>query len=452
VQSFWADEALTANAVAGGFGDIWGALDRHAEATPPLYFYATWLWSQLFGSGDGALRSLSAAAGLLTVPAVFALGRRAVSERAGLVAAALVAASPFLVWYSQEARAYALAGLFTGLVLLFYALARDRPSPRHLAGWALCSVLALCSHYFTFFVVIPAALLLVARERGRATLVATGATLLCAAALVVRAQSQSDLTSWIELQPFSDRVEGVVKALVSGPSGAPGQFLGLIAGVVLTAGLGLGVRAALRRPWGLLTELLVVAGAAVLAPFALWIVGADYVFYRYFVFAWLPLAVVVGAGLSSLRGPYPLAAVAVVLAAFVAIDVGIALDEDHQREDWKSLARDLGTPEGARVVIVSPGTVSAPLQHYGHPIRRLDAAELRPTEIAVVGQLPAGWDPPRLPSASSFVQVEDRGYRNLRLVRFRAPRPERLLPVEFAPSRIGRLPGPYIGYDARAWR
>ena len=63
-----------------------------------------------------------------------------VSRRAGLVAAALVATNPFLVWYSQEARSYALlAFLGAGSVLAFgLALRGDarrrsragRPSPR----------------------------------------------------------------------------------------------------------------------------------------------------------------------------------------------------------------------------------------------------------------------------------------------------------------------------------
>ena len=54
------------------------------------------------------LRSLSALAGVATVPVAYLIGAELRGRRAGLMAAALVAVNPMLLWYSQEARAYAL--------------------------------------------------------------------------------------------------------------------------------------------------------------------------------------------------------------------------------------------------------------------------------------------------------------------------------------------------------
>ena len=65
------------------------------------------------------LRSLSALAGVATIPVAFLLGRELRGRRAGLIAAALVAVNPMLIWYSQEARAYALLVLFCALSLLY---------------------------------------------------------------------------------------------------------------------------------------------------------------------------------------------------------------------------------------------------------------------------------------------------------------------------------------------
>src|SRR5438876_576650 len=84
---------------------------RGSGRTPPFYYMLAWGWAKLFGTGEVGLRSLSALAGTLTIPAAYAAGRALSSRRAGLIAAALFAVNPLLVWYSQEARAYALLAL-----------------------------------------------------------------------------------------------------------------------------------------------------------------------------------------------------------------------------------------------------------------------------------------------------------------------------------------------------
>ena len=53
-----------------------------------------------------------------------------VSSRVGLIAALLTAVNPFLVWYSQEARSYALLALLGALSLLFFVRALNSPSRR----------------------------------------------------------------------------------------------------------------------------------------------------------------------------------------------------------------------------------------------------------------------------------------------------------------------------------
>ena len=89
-----------------------------------------------------------------------------VSRRAGLVAAALVAVNPFLVWYSQEARSYALLSLLTAATVLAFGFAL-RGDRRWLAGWAALSTLAIATHYFAVFVVGAEAVWLLAGLRSR---------------------------------------------------------------------------------------------------------------------------------------------------------------------------------------------------------------------------------------------------------------------------------------------
>ena len=116
-QSYWYDEAITVELVQRPFHAMLGAVPT-SESTPPLYYVLAWIWSRMLGTGETGLRSLSAVLGTLTVPATYAGAQALVSRRSALFAAALVAVSPFLVWYSQEARAYALLVLLGALSLV----------------------------------------------------------------------------------------------------------------------------------------------------------------------------------------------------------------------------------------------------------------------------------------------------------------------------------------------
>ena len=108
-QSFWYDEGNSARIaerplaliIAGAAGDI----------HPPLYYTLLHYWRALFGETEFALRMLSVVCGLGLVLFTYLLARRLWSERVGLVAAALLALSPFAIYYSQEARMYALMAL-----------------------------------------------------------------------------------------------------------------------------------------------------------------------------------------------------------------------------------------------------------------------------------------------------------------------------------------------------
>ena len=106
-QSFYLDETVTAWLMQKSFWGMLGALPG-SESAPPLYYVLLWPWAKLWGTGEVGLRSFSALVGTATIPIAYAVAARFASKRAGLIAAALVTVNPLLVWYSQEARVYAL--------------------------------------------------------------------------------------------------------------------------------------------------------------------------------------------------------------------------------------------------------------------------------------------------------------------------------------------------------
>ena len=165
-QSYWFDEAQAAHELHLSFGSMVSQMILH-ETNPPLYFVLGWLWARVFGTGEVGLRSLSALIGTAVIPIAYLCGRELVSRRAGLVAAALAAVSPFLIWYSQEAREYMLLTALCGLSLLYFARAWRDPSGRNIALWAVFSALAVLTHFFAGFLVAPEALWLLYVIRNR---------------------------------------------------------------------------------------------------------------------------------------------------------------------------------------------------------------------------------------------------------------------------------------------
>jgi mannosyltransferase len=127
LQSYWSDEAATVELVKRSLGQMLAAIPN-TQRTPPAYYVLAWLWSHLFGTGEVGLRSLSALFGTLTVLCCYVIARRLAGERAGLIAAALTTVSPILVWYSQEARSYAMLTCLCAASVWLWLRAKDAPS------------------------------------------------------------------------------------------------------------------------------------------------------------------------------------------------------------------------------------------------------------------------------------------------------------------------------------
>jgi hypothetical protein len=125
-KSLWIDEAFS---VWIGWQSIPEALawlvriDQH----PPLYYALLHVWLRL-GDDAATVRALSALLSVLNIPVLYLLGRRLVGSRAGLLAAAILALSPFHVRFAQEARMYALLSLNASLAT--WGLVRLLSDPR----------------------------------------------------------------------------------------------------------------------------------------------------------------------------------------------------------------------------------------------------------------------------------------------------------------------------------
>ena len=323
VQDLWLDEAVTQGLVRMNVHDMLVTLSE-SEATPPLYYLVARSWVVVFGSGEAGLRSLSALVGTLTIPVAYAIGTTLASRKVGLLFAGLVAVSPALVWYSQEARAYALLVLFSALSLLFMARALRDGGGRALGLWALSAMLALLTHYFAaFLIAVEGVWLLAAVPDRRRTVLAAASVGLVGLALLPLAlhQSQQVDLSFIDSIPLSTRLVDVGELMLVGPTGELLDFPAVLVVLALVlAALALLVRE--RRPEVVVAASL-AAGATAL-PVLLALAGADYVLGRNLLAVWLPLAVVVAMGRAAL--------VVALAVASLALVIAVPLDPALQRE------------------------------------------------------------------------------------------------------------------------
>ena len=375
VQSYHHDEVVTATRILPS--SFWHAMDAvgYSESAPPLYYALAWLWTQVTGTGEVGLRSLSALAGVATVPVSYLIGAELRDRAAGVAAAALVAANPMLLWYSQEARAYSLLVLLTSLSLLYFirALGVSRGGgSRSLTLWGIFSGLALATHYFAFFPVAVEALWLLRRRgrdvlRGLAVVAGFGVAL---APLVARQMSYAH-AEWISNFSLGHRLSEAGVTFMLGETGdviarpehlSPAAVPGLLAilALLLVAARG---RAGDRRAAGIS---LTIAAATVGAPLAmaLLVPGLDFFLARNLLPALVPLLVAVAIGCTL---PAARRVGAVLGAALVAYSLGFSvwasISPALQRPDWDRVAAVLGEPTTPRAMVT--WTIGeAPLRYY----------------------------------------------------------------------------------------
>ena len=380
LQSFWADEAVTVGRVLRP--SPWSTLGQvhSSEATPPLYYILAWLWTRVFGHSEVGIRSLSAVFGTATIPVVWWAGRTLVSRAAGIAAAALVAASPAMVWYSQEARAYVLLILLSAVGFGFFAVAVRRREGRVVTWWAVASVLALLTHYFAIFRIVPEALALfvLLPELRRRVVASSAAILAVCGALVPLAVHQANQGHdvWISNISFGTRLDYLVKQFVFGYHGSSSSVLTVVVLAPLLATAVLATRGSWRSPGWRLAAAIGVLTIGV--PIAAKVFGQDFFFPRNVIASWIPLAVAGGGAVAVPRLGW--VAVAALCAAFVTMAIAIDVTPKLQRSDWRDAAKALGPGVRPRAVL-GADTGANPLTYYLRGAHKVSRGRVTVSEV-----------------------------------------------------------------------
>ncbi len=364
-SSLWLDESIQALALMGKMGPL--LQYALADYQPPLYHFVGYLFTQVFGYSEIALRLPSLLAGLFTVYFVIKIGELVGGKRIGVIAGLLAATNPLLIYYSVEGRTYALTTFFvTASFYYFIQIIKVEKSPRRytICYW-LYTTLFLWTSYLSWFVLLSQAIYVIYKKRYDLLLIQFGAALTLFAWLPSFITSLGIGQSTMSTSPEWGRVVGGLtwKSLpltwvkfVLGRISFDNKILyGAIVSVVGVLHLFILSHLSVKKYPTLIIW--------VVPPLIMGILIAGilpvYSYFRvlFILPAYLLLLAISASKFHTLKLPILLIATQLVALLY------FWLSPQYHHEDWRSLVRDL--PSGA-VLAMPSRAQNAPLRYYGY--------------------------------------------------------------------------------------
>ncbi len=156
---FWIDEGLSVGIGSHPLLDIPGVL--RLDGSPPLYYVVLHVWMAVFGDGQATTHALSLAFALLSIPVAYWAAAGTFGRRAGLFAALLASVNPFLTYYAQETRMYALVALLALVVAAALVRVYVFRRRRFLPLFAVSLAALMYTHNWGLFLAVGTVLALV---------------------------------------------------------------------------------------------------------------------------------------------------------------------------------------------------------------------------------------------------------------------------------------------------
>jgi len=397
-HSFWFDEAMSVHwARSEVTRIIQVSMNLVEDRLPPLYYLLLHAWRLVCGDGEVAYRFPSVLLGVLLVAVTYRLVRSLFGRPVALLSGALVALNPFLIWYSQEARMYALAAFIAActtwsFVAALRALARRQSGLPSWGAYTVCAVVGMYTHLYTALVVPAHGLyLLLTRPRVHriwlyflGSLVMT--TLLISPLALAALRVSGEAGPGNPLEGFAQRLWTLLVAFTvwKAPLARPwADGIAAMTGLLALIGLiPVGVSASERGkdPAIALPAMRLFVALLLVTPLAvasLLLLRNRLAFFgeRYFIVVvpWLLVLVALGATrLYHLARTLPTAPRVPLQMACIALPLVLSLiplpgqwSAAARKEGWREIAAHLAThsrPEDA--ILIHPDWVRYPLQYY----------------------------------------------------------------------------------------
>lgn len=370
--SLWTDETFSIYYPKMGMVYLWTDGLR-MESSPPLYYMVLAGWMHLFGTGEAAVRSLSAAAATLAIPFVYALGCEILDRPRALIAASLFGLSPTVVYYAQEARPYAL--LFAPIAIALLACARYLRQDKNISNTIIYSVSGLVAIYtyatMVFFIaacglaVLAAHALVQTVDRRRSMIIwlATNAiiALLALPELAgMLAHVEADRLAWIPPRQIS-YAWILLSSVITGPLNAYASECQILSAILLGV---MAVGLCLRPPNDRMTIVAIGVPALYLAGVLIGSLFQPIIIDRIFCWMLVPFTLLL-AHVVCIKSPLrPL----VVVMALPIVFTGLVHQLDvpkNAKEPWRGMVHEIEPVlTRADLVILGPSSDPSSLMYY----------------------------------------------------------------------------------------
>jgi len=150
-ESFSYDEGIMLELTSSSFARV---MEDIRFGRPPFLVLLGYLWVNLFGKSEVAVRSLPVLAGILSIPMLYLVGTELFTKRVALIASAIMSVSTFHIFHSQDYRYYSLLTLMT--LVSFYFLIRllRTGNMRYFLPYVITGALVYYTHYQGAFILL----------------------------------------------------------------------------------------------------------------------------------------------------------------------------------------------------------------------------------------------------------------------------------------------------------
>jgi len=144
--SFWADEVFT----------VQDARDNlYLSRINPLIYILVRFSLDTFGVSEWSARFFPCLIGVLTIPILYFAVRAIFQGKTATITVLFIALSPWHLFWSQNARGYSLAFLFSGLSAFTFFIALETNEPKYAITALVTAILSILSHFLSALL-IPA--------------------------------------------------------------------------------------------------------------------------------------------------------------------------------------------------------------------------------------------------------------------------------------------------------
>lgn len=412
-QSFWLDEAISANISKLPLNQIINSFSVY-DFHPPLYYLFLNIWERIVGSSVTIMRLSSVVFSLVTIWLVFLIGRELKNKTYGFWSALFLSINPLFIYYSQELRMYSMAVMWlTGATYFWVKIISSKKNWMNILGFNIMTFLAFLTYYGSIFFIGAMITYLVFSKKIKLTFISSiGVVLaiwLVSPLLIVQLKNSGEMLNQVanwSLVLGKINLKNLVliplKFSVGRISWYPKNVYYLISGIWTLIVFGTASKKfLLDKKLGFLFMVPIIFGIlfSIKSPLL-----------QYFRFLYLiPVLSLILAKVDNQKNKIFLS------AGFIIFSLSYLLNPNMYREDWKSLVKNLENYQKIYMI----GSFADPIKFYNPTIQIDDIKISNPTENNIVlipyGESIHGLDTNKRMNELGYIQIETKNYREIKL-------------------------------------